>query len=396
MYLTKKQEQMIAGEEGIAVRKSIELLVALGNVFGAEKLIPVESAHISGVSYKNLGEAGTEWLEEQAAMGAKCRIRATLNPAGMDMEKWEEMKVPHEFAEGQKRVLKTFQDMGVEPTCTCTPYLIGHVPRHGAQVAWAESNAVCFVNSVLGARTNRESGPTSLASAVTGLAAYYGYRLTENRRPEKIIDVNVDLDSRLDYSALGYVTGKLVKSAVPYFKNMGNPDMESMKTLGAACATSGGITLWHGERVTPEASWASQYLDGLETLTVERKNLDDEREKLLNEPENPTYCIGCPHCSLKEIKEIANLVKGKHLDGKLWVFTSRTIYGRAKEAGLIKIIEDAGGRVYRDTCMVVAPLHEMGWKGVGTNSMKGGHYCVSHGFQTKIASLNKLIEEASR
>jgi len=162
---------MMDGEEGIAVRKSLELLVALGSVFGAEKLVPVESAHISGVSYKNLGEAGTEWLEEQAAMGAKCRIRATLNPAGMDMEKWEEMGVPEEFAIGQKRVLDAFVSMGVEPTCTCTPYLIGHVPRRGTQVAWAESNAVCFVNSVLGARTNRESGPTTLASAVTGVAA---------------------------------------------------------------------------------------------------------------------------------------------------------------------------------------------------------------------------------
>lgn len=384
------------GEEGDAVRKSMELLVALGNVFGAEKMVPVESAHISGVSYKNLGEAGTEWLEEQAAMDAKCRIRATLNPAGMDMEKWEEMGVPREFADGQRRVLKAFTDMGVEPTCTCTPYLIGHVPRRGTQVAWAESNAVCFVNSVLGARTNRESGPTTLASAVTGVAAYYGYRLTENRRAEKIIEVKAELNSRLDYSTLGYVTGKLMKSSVPYFRNMGNPDMESMKTLGAACATSGGITLWHGEGVTPEAEWASQYLEGIETIIIEQKNLDEAKESLMSDPDNPTYCIGCPHCSLKEIEETANLVRGKDLHGKLWVFTSRGVYQQAEEAGLIKVIEDAGGRVYRDTCMVVAPLHEMGWHGVGTNSMKGGHYSVAHGFPTKLATVDELVEEASR
>jgi len=386
----------MAGEEGDAVRKSMELLVALGNVFGAEKLVPVESSHISGVSYKNLGEAGTEWLEEQAAMGAKCRIRATLNPAGMDMEKWEEMGVPREFAVGQRRVLKAFTDMGVEPTCTCTPYLIGHVPRRGTQVAWAESNAVCFVNSVLGARTNRESGPTTLASAVTGVAAYYGYRLTENRRAVKIIDVQTRLDSRLDYSALGYVTGKLMKSSVPYFKNMGDPDMESMKTLGAACATSGGIALWHGEGVTPEAEWASQYLEGIETIVIEQKDLEAAKDNLMSDPDNPTYCIGCPHCSLKEIEETANLVKGKELHGRLWVFTSRGVYEQAEKAGLIKVIEDAGGRVYRDTCMVVAPLHEMGWHGVSTNSMKGVHYSVAHGFPTKLATVEELVEEASR
>jgi predicted aconitase len=395
MYLTRLQERMINGDEGYSVRKAMELLVALGEVFGAEKMVPVESAHISGVSYKNLGDAGTEWLEEQAAMGAKCRIRATLNPAGMDIDKWEEMKIPKDFAEGQIRVLKAFTEMGVEPTCTCTPYLIGYAPRRGAQVSWAESNAICYVNSVLGARTNRESGPTTLASAVTGVAAYYGYRITENRRPEKIIEIDFELESRLDYSALGYVTGKIVKSTVPYFKNMGDPDIESMKTLGAACATSGGVALWHGEGVTPEAEWASQYLEGLEVFSIGRDDLEEAKSKLVSDVEKATICIGCPHCSLKEIEETANLVKGKDLGGNLWVFTSRVVYEQANQAGLIKIIEDAGGRVYRDTCMVVAPLHEMGWHSVGTNSMKGGHYSVSHGFPTKINTIDKLIEEGS-
>jgi hypothetical protein len=235
-----------------------------------------------------------------------------------------------------------------------------------------------------------------LASAVTGVAAYYGYRVTENRKAVKIIDVQAKLESRLDYSTLGYVTGKLMKSAVPYFKKIGYPDIESMKTLGAACATSGGIALWHGEGVTPEAEWASQYLDGIEVITVEQKDLDAARENLMSDPNNPTYCIGCPHCSLKEIEETANLVRGKDLNGRLWVFTSREIYEQAEKAGLIQVIEKAGGKVYRDTCMVVAPLHEMGWNGVGTNSMKGGHYSVAHGFPTKLATVDKLIEEASR
>jgi hypothetical protein len=396
MYLTRKQERMMDGEEGVAVRKSIELLVALGSVFGAEKLVPVESAHISGVSYKNLGEAGTEWLEEQAAAGAKCRIRATLNPAGMDMDKWEEMGVPEEFAIGQRRVLDAFESMGVEPTCTCTPYLIGHVPRRGTQVAWAESNAVCFVNSVLAARTNRESGPTTLASAVTGVAALYGYRLPENRKPAKIIQVEADLDSRLDYSGLGYVTGKLLGSAVPYFRGLGDLDMESMKTMGAACATSGSIALWHGEGITPEAGWAAGYLEGIETITITQEDIEEAKSKIVSDPDNPTYCIGCPHCSLKEMEETATLVKGKNLDGKLWVFTSRGVYEQAEKAGLVKIIKDAGGRVYRDTCMVVAPLHEMGWEGVGTNSFKGGHYSTAHGFGTKLQTVDDLVKEAAK
>ena len=387
---------MLDGERGDAIRKSMELLVALGEVFDAERLTPVDSAHISGVSYKNLGDAGLEWLEEQANLGSKCKIRATLNPAGMDMEKWEEMNVPAEFAEGQRRVINAFTRMGVEPSCTCTPYLIGHVPTMGSQVAWAESNAVCFCNSVLGARTNRESGPTTLASAVTGLTALYGYRVEENRKPGKVVEIEAELASRMDYSAVGYVTGKLLGKAVPYYRGLGNPDLESMKTLGAACATSGGIAVWHGEGVTPEAKWASDHLDGVERITIEEKDLAEAHESLVCDPDNPTYCIGCPHCSLKEMAEAAKLVKGKNLDGRFWVFTSRGIYSQAKRAGYVDVIEKAGGRVYRDTCMVVAPLHEMGWEGVATNSFKGGYYSVAHGFDTKLDTVEKLVEGASR
>ena len=384
------------GEKGFAVKKSMDLLVALGEVFGAERLVPVESAHISGVSYLNLGEVGTEWLEEQSANGANCRVKATLNPAGMDMERWREMGVPAEFAEGQHRIIDAFTKMGVEPTCTCTPYLVGHVPRRGAQIAWAESNAVCFSNSVLGARTNRESGPTTLASAITGLTPLYGFRLDEGRLPGKIVDFKASLVTRLDYSAVGYVTGKLLGNTVPYFKGLGKPDVESMKTLGAACATSGGIALWHGEGVTPENEEAKKSLNGLEVVTIERRDLEEARDRLVCSPENPTYCIGCPHCSLSEMEETASLVKGRDLGGKLWVFTSRGVYDIADRAGYVKTIESAGGRVYKDTCMVVAPLKEMGWKGVATNSFKGAHYSVSKGFETMIATARDLVEEASK
>ena len=132
-----------------------------------------------------------------------------------------------------------------------------------------------------------------------------------------------------------------------------------------------------------------------ETVTITQADLDEARSRLVSDPDHPTYCIGCPHCSLKEMEETANLVKGKDLKGKLWVFTSRGVYEQADKAGLVKIIEDAGGRVYRDTCMVVAPLHEMGWHGVGTNSFKGGHYSVAHGFDTKLNTVDKLVKEAA-
>ncbi|MDH5792733.1 MAG: aconitase X catalytic domain-containing protein, partial [Candidatus Bathyarchaeota archaeon] len=292
MYLTRGEERMLAGEEGPAAARMLELIVALGEVFGAERLVPVESAHISGVSYKNLGDAGLEWLEEQAGLGARARIRATLNPAGMDLDLWREMGVPEEFACGQERVIGAFERMMVEPTCTCTPYLVGHTPRFGSQVAWAESSAVCFANSVIGARTNRESGPTSLASAVTGLAALYGYRLDEGRRPGAVVDVTVELRDPMDYSALGYLTGKRLGTTVPYFTRLGRPGLESMKALGAACATSGGIALWHGEGVTPEAESMEGHLEGLERIAVGRTEIDEAVAWLTRPLDDPIIALG--------------------------------------------------------------------------------------------------------
>jgi predicted aconitase len=387
---------MLAGEEGPAVARLLELLVALGEVFEAERLVPVESAHISGVSYKNLGEAGLEWLEEQADLGARARINATLNPAGMDMDLWREMGVPEEFAEGQKRVIEAFERMRVETTCTCTPYLIGHIPEFGSQVAWAESSAVCFSNSVLGARTNRESGPTTLASAVTGVAALYGYRLDENRHPGVVVDVEAELGTTMDYSALGYVTGKKLGTTVPYFRGLGKPSLDSMKALGAACATSGGIALWHGEGVTPEAGEMRAFIDGLERLSIGKADLEEEAARLTRPLKDPVIVLGCPHSSVSELAEIAGLVKGRDMGGRLWVFTSRGVYEEAGAKDFIDSIETAGGRVLRDTCMVVAPLKEMGWDEVATNSFKAGHYMASMGLETRIGTIRELLTGGSR
>jgi len=391
LHLTKEQEAMLAEEDGPAAAKLLELIVALGEVFGAERLAPVESAHVSGVSYKNLGEAGLEWLEEQADLGARARIRATLNPAGMDMDAWVEMGVPQGFAEGQRRVIEAFGRMGVEPTCTCTPYLAGHVPEFGSQIAWAESSAVCFSNSVLGARTNRESGPTTIASAVTGLAALYGYRLDENRRPGAIVDVETEPETTMEYSALGYVTGKKLGTTVPYFKGLGQPSLEDMKSLGAACATSGGIALWHGEGVTPEAEAMKPYLEGLERITVTRGDIEEERRRLTGPLDDHIIALGCPHSSLKELETIAGLVKSRNMGGRLWVFTSRSVYAEAAETGYVDAIDAAGGRVFRDTCMVVAPLEEMGWTEVATNSFKAGHYMANMGMNTRIGTIRELL-----
>ncbi|MBS7619239.1 aconitase X catalytic domain-containing protein [Candidatus Bathyarchaeota archaeon] len=396
MFLTREEEEMLGGEYGPAVAKSIELLVAVGKIFEAERLIPIESAHVSGVSYKNLGDAGLEFLEEQADLGAKVRVKTTLNPAGMDLDRWMDLGVPEDFAVKQMRVIKAFKNIGIEATCTCTPYLIGHVPRFGSQIAWAESSAIAYSNSVIGARTNRESGPTTIASAITGRTPLCGYRLDENRAPQKIVIVNAKLKTPFEYSALGYLVGEKVGSAVPYFKGIFHPDLESLKALGAALATSGGIALYHIEGITPETlKFDDEKLKGLDKIGVDEKDLREASIRLSSEVKDPIICLGCPHCSLKELKHYAKILKDKRLRRRLIAFTSRGVYDQAEKEGCIKDIEHAGGRVFRDTCMVVAPLKEMGWREISTNSFKAAHYASSMGIATYLSAAEHVLREAS-
>src|SRR5512145_3318061 len=220
MFLTLEEQQMLAGEYGRATQKAMEILAALGTIFGADRMLLVTSVQISGVSFDNLGEAGLEFLAEMADGGGKVRVLTTLNPAGMDIENWQAMGIDPAFARDQQRVIDAYARMGVVTTCSCTPYLFGNLPHYGEHIAWAESSAVCYANSVLGARTNREGGPSALAAALTGRTPRYGLHLEENRRPGFTVQVNADLADTRDFGALGVALGKAIEArknkAVPY------------------------------------------------------------------------------------------------------------------------------------------------------------------------------------
>ena len=183
LRLSPEERAMLAGDQGAGVRKAMEIIVALGRIYGAERLGPVHSVQVAGVSYHNLGEAGLDFLREWADQGARARVVTTLNPAGMDLRAWRELGFSESFASRQLAVIEAYRRLGARVTCTCTPYLVGNLPQLGDHVAWAESSAVSYANSVLGARTNREGGPSALAAAITGRTALYGLHLDENRRP---------------------------------------------------------------------------------------------------------------------------------------------------------------------------------------------------------------------
>lgn len=364
---------MYDGEMGEATRSSMEILVALGKIYDAKRMIPVTSAQIAGVSYKTIGEAGLDYLKHMAENGAKVQIPSFLNPAGMDRAQWRGMKIPEHFAKKQIEVLDSYARMGITMSCTCTPYLVGLRPKIGEHIAWSESSAVSFSNSVLGARTNREGGPSALAAAVCGVTPEYGFHLDENRVSDFVIDVEADLKTTTDFGAMGYYLGSIIKSRNPAFTGMKNATEDKLKGLGAAMAASGSVALFFAKGITPEYNVSEKP----EKITFTQKELDETKAKLDSGEKPDLITIGCPHASIAEIKEVAEAVKGKTLDCNLWVCTARQTKAVADELGYTKIIEAAGGRVVADTCMVVCPLEDMGYRVTGCNSGKAAKYLSS-------------------
>jgi len=391
VYLTKEQEKMLSGEHGEVVERSFRLLVRLGEIYGADRMIPVGSVQVAGVSYKSIGDPGLEFLEDIAEKGVKVRVPTTLNPPGMDLEDWRELGFPEDFAEKQLRIIDAFEKMGIMMTATCTPYLVGNLPRFGEHIAWSESSAVSFANSVIGARTNREGGPSALAAALCGVTPNYGLHLDENRRPSFLVKVDAELKNNSDFGALGYHVGKIVKDKVPYFQGIKGADVDQLKALGAAMAASGAVALYHIEGLTPEAGLMDP--SGLETIEVGDRELREAYEKLNTGNDPDIIILGCPHASLKEIATLACKLEGKRLRKPLWICTSRVTKEAATRMGFTELIERAGGKVVADTCAVVSPIEHMGYRTTAVDSGKAANYLP--GFckqQVVFKSLDDLLE----
>lgn len=376
MQLTAEEKVMISGEKGPALRRAMEIIFALGNVYGAEETVPIKSAQISGISYKNLGEEGLDFLKKWASEGARVQVPAMMNPAGMDLRRWKEMGIPEEFAHRQLEVVETLAAMGVEPTLTCAPYLGKHRPSFGDHLAWSESSAVIFANSVIGARTNREGGPSALAAAIAGRTACYGFHTDSGRKPVSLVEVYAPLRNEADFGALGYLVGKKLKDRTPYLRFYVeiSPSEPLLKAMGAAMAASGSISLFHAEGLTPEAETFSPEEIGEQSLVI--SSLEEAFRALSTPLERVDLIwIGCPHASSEELELIASLLEGRRLSTRLWVTTNREVVEKASKS--VETIEEAGGLVLTDTCLVVAPVEFLGIKRVATNSAKAAFYLPS-------------------
>jgi predicted aconitase len=395
MKLNQEDRDMLEGKHGKAVQKSMEILTTLGEIFDAENMIPVHGVQIAGVSYANLGEAGLEFLNEMAQDG-KVRVLTTLNPAGMDRENWQELGIDEEFAKNQNRAIDAFAKMGIITTCSCTPYLIGNAPHYGQHIAWAESSAVCYSNSVIGARTNREGGPSALAAALTGKTPNYGYHLDKNRHGQVLVKVNVPLKGTDEFGVLGKIIGdKLVAlgKKIPYIVGVTSATVEELKSFCASVATYGGTALFHMEGITPEYN---NYPKPNELeFEINQKEIDKARMELIDDDiEIDFVSIGCPHASIHEIAILADLLKGKKVNKEFWITTARPTKKIADQAGYTEMIEDAGAKFAADTCCVVAPIKGR-FKGIMVDSAKACYYGrAKNKFKVKIGTIEDCVAEA--
>jgi len=386
LHLTSEEEKIFNGELGWAYHVSMRILVRLGELFGATELIPIQSAHISGVSYKTLGDAPIDFLEALVVAGGKVQVTSSVNPSSFDPE-YLAKRFPQDYLKKQLRVIELYKKMGANPTLTCAPYYLGQ-PQPGCHLAWSESSAVIYANSVLGSWTNREGGPSALAAALVGRTPNYGIHRPENREANILIRVESLLRNETDFGALGIHVGKLLKNEIPVFKGLGNYTEADLKQLGAGLASSGMTTMFHYQETGKKGK--------LERVSVETNDIENTTKNLSTSSDSPEMIfIGCPHCSLREIQRVAQALRGKKVkkDTELWVCSSSHVRENAETC--VNIIEGAGGHVLCNTCAIVTWIKKLGIDTIMTNSAKTAYYAPTlNEVNVALAPMTKCIEEA--
>lgn len=384
LYLSAADLAKLHGDHGAGTRTAMSIVVRMAEVQDADKLLDIEQAHIDSAIY--MGEAGLEFAERLAAQGAKVAVPATLNVSGLDEHHWREWAVPMEWAANAQRQMVAYQRMGCQPTWTCAPYQTAMAPRFGQQIAWGESNAIVFANSVIGARTERYPDFLDICAAVTGRAPAVGLHLTENRAGQILLALEgVPLllqHHDAFYPVLGHLLGQIARDRVPVIDGLGvTPTEDQLKALGAAAASSGSVALFHIVGLTPEArTLEAAFQDrrpqqriaiNMEMLREARRGLTTSTGQALD-----LVVLGSPHFSLAEFRQLVPLLEGRrlHPNVKFLVTTSRMMADLARVAGLVSTLERFGGKVTVDTCILASPMLPPEIKRLMTNSAKYAYY----------------------
>ncbi len=405
MSLTLKAEEREQAARGDGAGMAMRIVAEAARLLGAPKLIDIQSAHIDGAVYH--GEAGVIFAEKLVSGGAKVAVAATLNVGALDLTGCSRQRLEGRDRLMAKRMMQAYLKLGCQPSWTCAPYQAGHRPAMGTDVAWGESNAVVFCNSVLGARTNRYGDLLDIACAITGKAPDCGLHRLENRIARFVLDLSGlperFLKAEMAWPVLGSLYGRLAGNSVGVIDGfLQKPDEDQLKAFGAAAASTGAVGLFHMAGITPEAPTVEAACGGKtpDTVITVTSQMVREAQQLLSTAEQPdridAVAIGSPHLSGAEFARLEALLGGRQLAAPLYACTGRHVLTELEKTGLRSRLERLGVIIVVDTCIVVTPILPALDGGVlMTNSGKFAHYAPANtGYGVVYGTLSDCVQSA--
>jgi len=410
VILTDLDQKLISGDFGEASKMAMRIVLRMAEVLGVSELIDIQSAHIDGCGL--MTDSALEFAEKLAGLGGQVVVPTTTNMIPLDLQNWRKQGIPEEFAFKAIRLSNAYLKMGCIPTWTCTPYQVYPPPRLHQQIAWGESNAIVYANSILGARTERYADFFDICAALTGRVPRYGMHLHENRRGQVLFQL-VGFDSKAFdddtfYPALGFLIGKIARDRVVVIDGLAyHPSSDQLKALGAAAASTGAVALFHIVGITPEAPTlqaAMQDLPPEEIVKVTPADLSLAKKGLstinANGRKLDAVILGCPHFSIAEFGKLARFLEGFqgkcHPDVQFYVMTNQVSYALAGRSGFLEVLQDFGVRLTIDTCVLNTPVTLPNTRLVMTNSGKDAYYAPSElGVEVVFASLEDCVRSAA-
>lgn len=401
MHLDASQEKRLRGEEGEAKQFAMEIVTKVGDAVGAESLVPIKSAHVLA-HYSSLHDAGVDVLERFANSGGKFAVPTSVDPASIDLQNWKSFGIPEDYARQQFRLCDAYARLGGLRCWTCVQYQVCNFPKRDETIAWAESSAVVFANSVIGCRSNKITSGMDVACAILGQTPKFGMLNDENRPATIAFKVALDLLSDLDYRSLGFFVGRKSGSRVPALIGLPSESTsDDIKHLGAAAAAAGPVTMIHYLGITPGSGTLEEATGGakVEELEVTRADLDEIETDLNQTSERPDLvAFGVPHLSVNELGRLAKMLEGRMLRPgvRMYAYTSSQAFDMAGRTGITSAIEASGARLSQSTDAEISPLKRLGFDVVATNSAKLAEIVSSEGeIKIRYVPMGDIIEEVT-
>ncbi len=386
---------------GEAKQFAMEIVSKVGDAVGADELVPIKSAHVLA-HYSSLHDAGVEVLERFADSGGRFAVPTSVDPASIDLQNWESFGIPEDYARQQLRLCDAYTRMGGMRCWTCVQYQVCNFPKEGDVVAWAESSAVVFANSVLGSKSNKMTAGMDVACAVLGLTPKFGMLLDENRLANVAFRLNLKGLTDLDYRSIGFFVGRNAGARVPSLAGLpSSVTSDQIKHLGAGAAAAGPVTMIHFPGITPGSKTTAEASGGerVEEIEITRSSLSDIESDLNQTSEFPDLvAFGVPHLSVNELGELAKQLDGRKLKKgvRMYAYTSSPAYDMAERTGISTIIERTGARISHSTDAEISPLKALGFNTVLTNSAKLAEIVSSEGeIKVGYAQQKEIIERVT-